>query len=357
MPIHILIEIPENTGVGMEHQVLPDLTRRIGDTVGKTFRLGIQHDPRCADAVARHDHNLGRLKNFAPPAVVVNRARRHAIGADRNLPHAAQSPQFHPGPDRLWPVRDIRAGLRPLRATGRAMTEVDAFRPPLVILRGDGAVGRPPMVAQFVQPAPEHRTGGAQGQRRHHRLFRRIGRIARQTGNAGVTVVFRVIRLQRFVIDRPIVAHAVQRFHPKIGRVKSRIMPGVQHRPAADAVVIGDFDRRIFFRYRIVQHPPAAVRADIEIAHLARFPVAPGGGELGRFRPIALFQTNDAHLRFREAIRHGGTGCARADNQHIDFIQHGAPSRLLPDPARCWTTPPASATSSTPTRPRPIRFR
>ena len=324
--IHFLIEITVDLGVRVEHEVLADKAAGIGDAVGKFRGLGVQQNARRADTVAGHDHDLGRLEHLFVIGVVIDGAGGHALFVDRDFPHPAARPDFDARPDRLRPIGDVGAGLGPLRAAGGAMTEVDALGPPLIIRGGDGAVGGPPVPAQLVQAAGQRHAGRAQRQRRHHRLLRRIGGVAGQPGHAGHAVVLRIKRLQRLIVDRPVVADSVERLHPEVGRMEARVMPGVQHRAAADTVEVGDFDGRVVLADRIVGRAGAAVRADAEIAKLAGFPVAAGGGVFGGFGPVPLLQADDAHARFGEAPGHGGPGGARADDQDVDFIRHGGVS-------------------------------
>ena len=136
----------------------------------------------------------------------------------------------------------------------------------------DRAVRRPPVPPQLVQPARQRRAGFAQRQRRHHRFMRRIGRIARQAGHAHHAIVLIVERLQRRVVDRPVVGHAVQRAHAKIRWMEAGEMAGVQNGAAADSVEIGYLDRRVVPVDRIVRLARRAVRIVIEIAETAAPP-------------------------------------------------------------------------------------
>ena len=153
------------------------------------------------------------------------------------------------------------------------------------------------MPTQPVHRAGVTRAGLAQRQRRHRRVMRRIGGIARETGHAHHAVVLREERLQRGVIDRPVVGDAVERANPEIGRMHAGKMRGEHDRPAADPVEVGDLHRRVVVVDRIIRRPRAPVRTDVEIAVAPRFPVAAVAGEVGRLHPIALLQAKDLHLR------------------------------------------------------------
>ena len=175
------------------------------------------------------------------------------VGGD--LPHAAARAQFDPGADRMRPVGDVGARLRALRAAWRAVPQIDARRPPVVLGRRDRGVGRPPVPAKLVHRPGVTRAGPAERQRRHRRLAGRIGRIAGEAGDAHHAVVLGKERLQRRVIDRPVVGDAVQRPHAEIRRVHPREMRREHDRAAADGVEVGDLHRRVVVVDRIVGFP------------------------------------------------------------------------------------------------------
>ena len=110
----------------MQHQVLADQPRGVGEPVGKPRRRRIQQQARRADAVAGQDHDLGRLELLAPVGVVVDRAGGHAVLVGGDLAHPAARAQLDAGADSERPVGDVGAGLGPLRAARRAVPEVDA---------------------------------------------------------------------------------------------------------------------------------------------------------------------------------------------------------------------------------------
>src|SRR5262249_58184039 len=112
------------------------------------------------------------------------RAGGHAELVDGNLAHAAARAQLHLGSQRVWPICDVNARLGPLRATGRAMTEVDALGATAVFRGCQGNIGRPPVPAEIVQRPRLLGAGSSQWYRRHGWLMRGISRIARDTGDA-----------------------------------------------------------------------------------------------------------------------------------------------------------------------------
>jgi len=162
-----LVDIAVGESKRVEHQVLADEPARIGDTVGELARLGVQHQARRADAVTGHDHHLGRLEVFPAFGVVVDRARGHAVGADHDLAHPGARPQFDAGADRRRPVGDVGAGLGALGTARRAVAQIYARRAAIVLHRGDGRIGRPPVPAELVQRPAEALAGLAERQRRH----------------------------------------------------------------------------------------------------------------------------------------------------------------------------------------------
>ena len=182
--------------------------------------------------------------------------------------------------------------------------------------------GRPPVPAELVHRLAEPRARLAERQWRHRRLVRRIGGIAGQPRDAHHAVVLGEERLQRGVVDRPVVGDAVERAHLEVGRVHARKMRGVHDGAAADAVEIDHLDRRVGVVDRIVGRPRAAVGIDGEIAEQARLPVPAVAGIVRRFHPVALLQADDPHPGIGQTPGHRGARCPGTDDQDIDFIKH-----------------------------------
>ena len=169
--------------------------------------------------------------------------------------------QLDAGADRVRPIGDVGRGLRALRAGRRAMAEIDAARPALVVHRRNGGVRRPPVPAELVHGLADHRAGAPERLRRHRRVRQRRERIAGQARYAHHAVVLVEERRQRVVVDRPVVGDAVERLHLEIGRMQPRPVRGVHHGRAADAVEVHHLDRRVVVVDRIVLGPAADVRA------------------------------------------------------------------------------------------------
>ena len=128
-----------------------------------------------------------RPRSPPPPAgtapaigVIVDDPGRHAMFVGGDLAHPAAGPQLHPGAKRLRPIGDVGARLRPLRASRRAMAEIDALRAAVVFGGGDRDVRRPPVPAQPVHRPRITGAGPTQRNRRQGRRMRRHGRIAGQ---------------------------------------------------------------------------------------------------------------------------------------------------------------------------------
>ena len=105
-------------------------------------------------------------------------------------------------------------------------------------------------------------------------------------------------------------------------------MTRVEHRAAADAVEIGDFDRRVGVVDRIVGIACTTVGTDVEIVELARLPIASGTGIFGRLHPVALLETKDVHLRLGQAPGDGRAGGPCADDQDVNRGGHAKQSRV-----------------------------
>ena len=192
----------------------------------------------------------------------------------------------------------------------------------LVVGRGDRAVRRPPVPAQLVHGRAEARARLAERQGRHGRLMRRVRRIAGQARHAHHAVVLGEEGIERFVVDRPVVGHAVQRLHLEVRRMQARIVRGVHDGAAAHAVEVHHLDGRVGVVDGIVGLALAAIGAGGKVAEEARLPVAPVAGIVGGLHPVALLEAEDAHPGFREAPGHGGARCAGADDQNVDLVVH-----------------------------------
>ena len=315
----------------MEHQVLAHQPAGIGQAIGEAPGGGVQQQPRRADAVAGEDDDFRRLELLDAVGVVIDHARRHAVLAGDDLAHAAVGAQLDAGADGMRPIGDVGARLRSLGAGRRAVAEIDAGRAAIVFGGGDRAVGRPPVPAELVHRLRDLRAGLAQRQRRHRRLVRRIGGIAGEPGDAGHAVVLGEERLQRRIIDRPVIGHAIQRADAEVGGVQARIMRRVHHGRAADGVEVHHLDRRVVVVDRIVARPLADVRTGGVVAEHARLVVPPVGRIVGLLHPVALLQAEDPHPRLGEAPGDRGAGGAGADDEHVDLVVHAVAPQLARD--------------------------
>ena len=210
---------------------------------GKAAGGGVQQQTRRADPVAGEDDDLCRLELLDAVDVIVNHAHRHAVFAGGDLAHAAVGPKLDSGADGMWPVGDVGARLRSLGAGRRAVAEIDARGSTVVFGGCDRAVGRPPVPAELVHRLRDLGAGLAQRQRGHRRLVRRVGGIARKARDARHAIVLGEERLQRRVVHRPVVGHAVQRADTEVGGMQARIMRRVHNGRAADRVEVHHLDR------------------------------------------------------------------------------------------------------------------
>ena len=224
----------------------------------------------------------------------------------------------------MRPIGDVDARLGALCTSGRAMAEIDAPGAALVLLGGNGNIGRPPVPAELVHRLRVARAGSAERHRGQSGLVRRIGRIAGKARHAHHAVVLGEVRLERPVVDGPVVRHAVQRPHPEIARVHAREMRRVDNRAASDAIEVGDLHWRIVVVDGIIRVSPSPVGTDVEIAEAARLPIATVARKIPRFDPVALLEAKDLHARVGEAPGHRRARGARADDEDIDDLVGGA---------------------------------
>ena len=173
------IEDPAHERVRMEHEVPADQAAPIGQPVGEPRRARVQQEPRRADPVGGQDDRARLLLAQASLAIVVERPVGPPVRAERDLAHAGARLEARAGRERLGPVGDVGARLRPGRAAEVAGAAVDAGAAAVVVAREDGAVRRPPVPAETIE-APGHR-GPERVERDRRRLpwrLRRIGGIA-----------------------------------------------------------------------------------------------------------------------------------------------------------------------------------
>ena len=284
----------------------------------------IQQQSRRAHAIAgKYDH-LGGLKLLDAVRVVIHDSRGHAVLICRDLAHPALRAQLDAGPPRRGPIGDVGARLRPLRASRCAMAQINAARASLVIHGGDRGIGRPPVPAEPIHRLGQHRAGAAERERRHRRISRRYAGIAGEAGDPHHSVILLEEPHQGVVIDGPVVGHAIQAAHAKVGRMQSRKMRRVHHGAAAHAVEVDNLDRRVVIVDRVILGPGADIWAGRIVAEDTRLPVAARAGIHGGIHPAALLEAEDVHPRVGETPGHGGTRRAGADDQHIHGVVHAA---------------------------------
>ncbi len=163
------------------------------------------------------------------------------------------------------------------------------------------------------------RAGLAERDRRHRWLARRHAGIAGQARHAHHAVVLLVETLERPVVDRPVVGHAVQRLHLEVRRVHARPVCRVDHRAAADAVEVGNLHRRVVVVHRIVGVAP---RGGWGRCRSRRSGAPPSRGRWWGSR--STLSSRPARGRgcassvSARAPGHGGARSAGADDQDVD---------------------------------------
>ena len=177
--VESLLEAPLHEAEDVEHQVLSDEAAAVREAIRKPARLRVQQDARRADAVARHDYDLGALAALVAVLVVVDDAVREAPLVERDLAHATPGAQLDAALHRLRPVGDVGARLAALGAAAEAGAEVAAAISVFVGLGDDRAVRRPPVPAELVVAPRQRLADEAHRDRRQRRILRRVHGIAR----------------------------------------------------------------------------------------------------------------------------------------------------------------------------------
>jgi hypothetical protein len=104
----------------------------------------------------------------------------------------------------------------------------------------------------------------------------------------------------------------------KAGPPEAREVTRIEHGAAADAVEIGDLDRRAGVVDRIVGIALTTIGAYVEIVELTGLPIASSAGIFGRLHPVALLETENVHLRLGQAPGDSRTGGTGADDQDVN---------------------------------------
>src|SRR5580704_18131663 len=163
-------------------------------------------------------------------------------------------------------MSDIRGRFRPDGTTEHALAVQTTCRPIIIIARDDCVVRRPPVPAEFVEalsnrlPKNPDRYNG----RWTWRPFR-IRRISVQPRDTPVEVALFVVGFQLFVIDGPVIRHAVSGPSSEIGWMKARKMARPVMSASADGIKHQDIGWiGPGFHHRIVFPAPANVGAKVK---------------------------------------------------------------------------------------------
>jgi hypothetical protein len=268
----------------MEHQVAAE--RRMLD-------VGSQQQPRGADAVAGDDDAGGGLHDIVALGVAVAHAGRGA-GLDLDLLHDGARSELDAGGDRLGEIGPVGRRLRRGRAALQARAAVIAGRAAVIGGRVDRRVDRPPVPAEPVEAARRRHAHAAEPQGRHGaRGLRRIGRIAGEPRDADLDVVGIVERLEFEIVERPVVADAIERARLEVGRMQARKMRRPVDGRAADAVPHQRLERRPRVVDRIVGRCRRAARLQPQVgrgspgAEPGALPVAPERRHGSTVDPVA----------------------------------------------------------------------
>ena len=304
----------------MEHQVPAHEPAAVGDALREPVGFRVQHQPGRADTVAGEDDERRPLALQPPLRVVVEHAARHAVPVQRDLAHPAAGAQLHARAQQNRPVRQVRAGLGAGGAAQIAGAGVDAPGAAVVVAAEDRCIRWPPVPALTVEAARQRPAQFAERERRQRRRIGRIGRVPGQARCARDAVVGRVVGLQRRVIHRPVVAHAVQRTGAEIRRMHARPVRREVDGRAAHGIEVDRGDRRVLRIDRVVlrQPPHVGVAAELGIAAQLVVGIAAGIGRVAHHR--SLLQAEDAHARAQQRPGEGRAGGAGAHDQHIDGI-------------------------------------
>jgi hypothetical protein len=228
--------------------------------------------------------------------------------------------------------------LAPIGAPQVAGTAVHAGPPAVVVTREDGAVRRPPVPAQPLEAAGDGRAERVERDRR--RLAQRLRRIGRVTGDPGHphhAIVQVEVRLERRVVDRPVVGHAIEASHAKIRRSEAREVRAPVDRAPAHRVVHQRRDRGTLVVDRIVLGETAHVWLGAPVRLSVELPVGSPMRISARVHPVALLQADHADAGAREPPGDRGARGAGADHEDVSAIVSGhgtQPDRLYYDRKR-----------------------
>ena len=151
------------------------------------------------------------------------------------------------------------------------------------------------MPAKLLKAARQCVAGGAERQWRQRRLVRRVGGISGQPRDPHHPIVFREERLERLVVDWPIVRHAVISSHPEVAGSETREVGGPENRAAADRVEHHRRDRRFSLVDGVVRGQTPDVWVGGELPLTPRLPIQPVRREIRLLHPGPLLQAEDAH--------------------------------------------------------------
>ena len=173
--------------------------------------------------------------------------------------------------------------------------------------------------------------------RRLPRRLRRVRGVAGDAGHAHHPVVQIEVGLERRIVDRPVVGHAVETPHAEVRGAEARKVRAPVDRAAAHRVVHQRRDRRPRVVDRIVLGEPSHVGLGIPVGVAMQLPVSRPVRIGARVDPVPLLQAHDADAGARKHPDDGRAGGASADHEHVGPIVsgHARLSQTGSLPGRC----------------------
>ena len=173
------------------------------------------------------------------------------------------------------------------------------------------------MPTKFVETIRKRPSAFTERERRMRRLFRGIGGVACDAGNAHDLVVDLKEGFECFVVHRPIVCNTVERFDAEVGGMQTREMGAPQNGAAADAVEVDGGYGRIVVVDGVVRGHFSDVGVRAHGAEAMALPVGQRAWVFFLLHASALFQAEDVHSGFIDRPGQRCARCACSDYQNV----------------------------------------
>ena len=278
-----------------------------------------EQQPRGPDRVRREDDDPRRLEMLAAVPVDPGRAGGETSRVSLDPADARARDEARAEGDRLGPVGQVGRGLGALVAARLARAALDARPSAVVADRVDRVELRPPVPAELRVRPGDLEPRRADRQRRHRRVLgvRRVGRIAREAGDAELPVRPIEVLQQLEIVDRPVVGDAVERADAEVGREGPRPGAGKDDGRATDGVVHERRDGGVVLDDRVVLGEAADVRAGRPILARLQLPVELVARVVGPVEPLPLLEADDLETRFSQPKGDHAAGRAGTDDQDV----------------------------------------